>query len=329
LVLVFDSQLLDLVFLVDCTASMGTYIASAQKNITSIVEQISKSSGCNVRFALVTYRDHPPQDTSYVSQVHQFTDNLAQMKTYVDTMRASGGGDGPEAVTDGLFDVNNLVYRPDATRICIFIADAPPHGIEPNGDGFPNGFPNGRDPLQIVREMAQKRIVIYSVACVPAINSYKYAKDFMKAVADISDGQCVSLQNAHLLANIITGGAQEEISLSQLEDDIEIEYNNLPSGLSEDDIVNTIYRKLAAKGTKTAQLQVQTLNESEAPNAHVFVNANSLPDAKAALARGNNPPKKSNTSTSSKPEAVGVATDVITEQQVRRLLNRVRNKKRN
>jgi hypothetical protein len=35
--------------------------------------------------------------------------------------------------------------------------------------------------------------VIYSVSCEPAIGSFKYARDFLKAVADISEGQCISL----------------------------------------------------------------------------------------------------------------------------------------
>jgi len=135
---------------------MGSYIRSAQQNILSIVEQISKSSGCNVQFALSKYRDHPPEETSYVSQVYPFTDNLSKIKEYVDSMSASGGGDGPESVADGLHDCLVLPYRKLATKICIFIADAPPHGIEPNGDNFPNGCPAGHDPLQIAREMASK-----------------------------------------------------------------------------------------------------------------------------------------------------------------------------
>ena len=35
--------------------------------------------------------------------------------------------------------------------------------------------------------------MIYSVSCEPAIGSFKYARDFLKAVADITEGQCISL----------------------------------------------------------------------------------------------------------------------------------------
>lgn len=52
---------LDLVFVMDCTGSMGAYIASATKNICAIVEEIVISEKSDVRIALVEYRDHPPQ----------------------------------------------------------------------------------------------------------------------------------------------------------------------------------------------------------------------------------------------------------------------------
>ncbi len=52
---------LDLVFVMDCTGSMGSYIASATNNIRSIVEEIVVSEKSDIRLALVEYRDHPPQ----------------------------------------------------------------------------------------------------------------------------------------------------------------------------------------------------------------------------------------------------------------------------
>ena len=47
----------------------------------------------------------------------------------------------------------------------VLIADAPPHGLEPSGDGFPNGDPDGRDPLDILRDMTVHGITCYTVGC--------------------------------------------------------------------------------------------------------------------------------------------------------------------
>ena len=52
------------------------------------------------------------------------------------------GGDGPEAVADALDEVRQLEWREKACKICVFIADAPPHGLgdKNSGDGFPDGL---------------------------------------------------------------------------------------------------------------------------------------------------------------------------------------------
>lgn len=51
----------------------------------------------------------------------------------------STGYDTPEAVTDGLNDVLSLSWRTTATKICVFVSDAPPHGLGTHGDKFPRG----------------------------------------------------------------------------------------------------------------------------------------------------------------------------------------------
>ena len=66
----------------------------------------------DVRLALVEYRDHPPQDRTYVTQVHDFTARVAEMKQWLEASRAVGGGDGPEAVADALHDVSLAGFRP-------------------------------------------------------------------------------------------------------------------------------------------------------------------------------------------------------------------------
>ena len=66
----------------------------------------------DVRLALVEYRDHPPQDRTYVTQVHDFTARVAEMKQWLEASRADGGGDAPEAVADALHDVSLAGFRP-------------------------------------------------------------------------------------------------------------------------------------------------------------------------------------------------------------------------
>lgn len=70
----------------------------------------------------------------------------ANIISFINGVSAAGGGDGPEAVLDGLYDsIYKVGWRKDSLRFIFHIADAPPHGKEytgsVGGDGFPSGCP--------------------------------------------------------------------------------------------------------------------------------------------------------------------------------------------
>ena len=109
------------------------------QNIRRIVEEIVAKEKSDVHLALIEYRDHPPQESSFVTRVHDFTASVKKMKTWLEAASASGGGDGPEAVADAWHALLKLNWRENATKICVHIADAPPHGLGLRGDGFPKG----------------------------------------------------------------------------------------------------------------------------------------------------------------------------------------------
>ncbi|CAF3206819.1 unnamed protein product [Rotaria socialis] len=208
-----SSSILDLSFAMDCTGSMGAYIKSATDNIRSIVDEIVSKEMTNIRLALVEYRDHPPQDTTFVTRVHNFTDKVQEMKAWLEQCSAQGGGDTPEAVADALHDILKLSWRSEATKICVLISDAPPHGLKQCDDSFPDGCPLGHDPLKIAREMAEKNITLYVVGVEPPILPYR---EFFMALAHITGGQYVPMMNANLLAQMIIAGVREEISLDRV-----------------------------------------------------------------------------------------------------------------
>ncbi|CAF0796183.1 unnamed protein product [Adineta steineri] len=252
-----DSSILDLVFIMDCTGSMGSYIASATNSIRSIVEEIVVSEKSDIHLALVEYRDHPPQDATFVTRVHDFTAKVSEMKGWLEQCSAQGGGDAPEAVADGLHAALKLSWRENATKICVLISDAPPHGLDPNGDQFPNGCPAGLDPLKIVREMAEKHITLYTVGVEPPIVPYR---DFFMSLAYITGGQYVPMVTAKLLSKVIIGGVREEISLDRLmqeaQADIDREMEKAEKeGLDENAKAQRIGSIFAAKNIRAKQMK--------------------------------------------------------------------------
>lgn len=277
---------LDLVFCLDCTGSMGSYIHSATNSIKAVVEAIVKSEKADLRFALVAYRDHPPQDQSFITKVYPFTKYTAEMKSYLDQLSASGGGDGPEAVTAALNELLTLPWREGAAKQCVFIADAPPHGLERNGDGFPNGDPEGRDPLAITRQLAQMGVCVFPVACEPTLStSYEVAADFFRAVANMTGGIMVPLSEANLLPEVIVGGAAEVLALERI---LASQREAVEQTRGQDDRQRSaaLYDMLKTQGVKTKKLnfdEVYQKSEVAERNQVLLSNAISLQAAKSNL----------------------------------------------
>ncbi|CAF0921793.1 unnamed protein product [Adineta steineri] len=249
---------LDLAFIIDATSSMSGYIKSAQENMRKIIEDIIKSEHCLLNTALILYRDHPPQDSTFVIKVHDFTDDAEEAKTNIDAAAAYGGGDGPEAVAPALHAaVYTLSWRKDAVKIALLIADAPPHGLDINGDGFPNGDPSGHDPVECVALLAERSITLYTIGCEPTITPYR---DFFMALAFKTGGQYIPLANCNDLASIIIGSAREEISmerlLAQVHEEVMREAALRGGPVDETELTRRIHEVMHGDGVKVRRLKV-------------------------------------------------------------------------
>jgi hypothetical protein len=204
---------LDLVFCLDCTASMGSVIKSCQESIVTMVNTLISSEGQDVRFCLIPYRDHHSNE-EYCTKVYPFTRDTAQMLKNVNGQSAGGGGDGPEAVTAALFEAVCLDWRESAAKLVVIMADAGPHGIEDSGDTFPNGDPDGKDPLSIAKEMVSLGITLYSILATGGwARVTPRSQDFFAGVSTITGGQCLNLADTALLSTAIISGARENIDI--------------------------------------------------------------------------------------------------------------------
>src|SRR5215813_11529699 len=85
----------DLCFVVDSTGSMQPFIDAAQRQLLDTTKQLSAKSSVDLRIGLVEYRDHPPQDKSFVTRINQLTADLKRMQRVINRLKADGGGDTP------------------------------------------------------------------------------------------------------------------------------------------------------------------------------------------------------------------------------------------
>ncbi len=155
---------LDLAFVVDTTNSMSGLIADAKQHMVAMVQGLLHAAPVLLRLGIVEYRDHPPQDTTFVYRIHPFTDDMQQAQDTINELAVYGGGDGPESVLDGvLATCKKLQWRSHARRLAVLIGDAPPHGVGAAGDGFPRGCPCGETVSSVTAALEAAGITVYAI----------------------------------------------------------------------------------------------------------------------------------------------------------------------
>jgi Mg-chelatase subunit ChlD len=246
---------LDLVFVVDNTGSMGPYIANVKTKILEIIRTIKKEEMVHrLRVGLVSYRDHPPEETTYVTQKYELSSDTSKIESYVMQMDASGGGDGPEAVSTALQVMNKMEFLNESAKIAVLIGDAPPHGVE-EGDVWPKGTPDGAKWTEEAKRAYGKGIVIHTVGCFPEIASYQKGIETYEKIAADSEGRFIPLEKAELLVNIITGLAVEEIDKLAIQksilEDLGVSMDEFPADEEfTEDKISEIVARVQAKGVK-------------------------------------------------------------------------------
>ncbi len=214
-----DTGALDLVFLIDATGSMGPYIEQVKLRLLDLVHALQQAPLCRcLRLGLVEYRDHPPQDHTFITRVTELTEDVQTVQKAALQMEASGGGDGPEAVTAGLFDVVRLGWRPGAAKTVVWFGDAPPHGVEPRGDGFPGGCPTGNHWYTQAESCREMGVAVYAIGCLPGIQHFEGALPVFQTVAKTSRGSYLPLGQASLLIPLIAGAAQVELDKQRVDE---------------------------------------------------------------------------------------------------------------
>jgi hypothetical protein len=147
---------IDVVFLLDTTASMGGLIEGAKLKIWSIANQmIAAKPRPKLRIGLVAYRDRGDQ---YVTQFFELSEDIDAVYANLQGFRADGGGDGPESVNQALHEaVTRPAWDPgrDVLKVIFLVGDFPPHMDYANDVKYP-----------ITCQQAAKRdIIINTVQC--------------------------------------------------------------------------------------------------------------------------------------------------------------------
>ncbi len=189
------SNVVDIMFVVDATGSMGDEINYLKSELEDIIDKVQSSDNQGIiRLGMTFYRDHGDE---YLVRNFDFTTNIKQVQNNLNQQSAGGGGDFEEAVDEALDNaINQQRWNATATtRLLFLILDAPPH----------------HDPQRIktmqknIEAAAQKGIKIIPVV---ASGIDKNTEFLMRMTAQATNGTYVFLTddsgvgNAHLKPTI-------------------------------------------------------------------------------------------------------------------------------
>ena len=119
---------LDVVFVLDTTGSMGGEIREVQERVRQLAVDLARArDGERLRYGIVAFRD---RGDAYVTLPFDLSEDIGAAETFLSSLTADGGGDGPEsivaAIAAALWEMS--WDRSDGVERQIFlVGDAPPH----------------------------------------------------------------------------------------------------------------------------------------------------------------------------------------------------------
>ncbi|MDD3477994.1 MAG: VWA domain-containing protein [Candidatus Izemoplasmatales bacterium] len=175
------SEMLDIMFVIDTTGSMGDEISYLKAEIANVIAQVQEMlPNVTIRLALLFYRD---DSDAYVTRYYDFSTNISAQQLTLSLQNASGGGDYPEAVDTALNVAMQQAWSDaSSTKLLFHVLDAPPHDDQESMTTFTNA----------IQTAAQQGIRIIPVA---SSGVDKWTEYLLRCEAMMTGGTYVFLTN--------------------------------------------------------------------------------------------------------------------------------------
>ena len=162
---IFKDTNLDIMFIMDLTGSMSTWLNEAKKNIKNIIEEIiDNNPGSKIRMSFIGYRDFLEINEKRKYESQEFTENIEEFNNFLSKLDCSGGGDEPEDVIGALRQALNMNWVSNS-KYAVLVGDAPCHGKKYHNisyDRFHEGDPEG-NLEEVVKKFVDMGITFYCI----------------------------------------------------------------------------------------------------------------------------------------------------------------------
>ena len=154
-----DNNDFDILFIVDATGSMSSYITAAKEETKNISDELLKLYPEKMfKYGYIFYRD--PIDSPYDKhEVIDLTDNVNSFPEKIEKIYATGGGDAPEDWAGAYKLANEKISWRNGTKVIMHLTDAGAHGkLFTKNDKYPE------EEAKLIAELekcAEKKIKIF------------------------------------------------------------------------------------------------------------------------------------------------------------------------
>lgn len=195
---------LDVLFLIDTTGSMSDEIQRVKDTLLSVTKKLRETGKeFDLRYAAVLYKDVGDE---YVTSTHPFTSDIAAFDQALQGVGASGGGDGPESLNQGLAEtVHGVKWRERAAKVAFLIADAEPH----------LDYEDDVSYLESAKDAVARGVRIHAVA---ASGLTPFGTLCFRQIAQYTRGKFIFIEYGSPAASAAAHGVTGEVKSNNLDD---------------------------------------------------------------------------------------------------------------
>jgi len=120
--------LLEIVFSFDTTGSMSSILEEVQGRLQDMIQRL-QADIAGIKIGVIAHGDYCDKNVFYLTKELDFSQNVAELCTFVKNVEGTGGGDPDECYELILRMVKqNFSWSPTSQKVLVMIGDANPHG---------------------------------------------------------------------------------------------------------------------------------------------------------------------------------------------------------
>ena len=167
-----NSKNFDVLYLIDATGSMASYITAAKEETKNIANQLKNIyPDMKFKYGYVFYRD-PIDSLGDIHEIIDLTDDINSLSEKIGKIEAKGGGDEPEDWVGAYKLANEKINWRNGNKVIIHLTDAGAHGkLFTLGDNYPE---EEKKLIDEIEKCAKKKINIFGyIIQEPARNTFE------------------------------------------------------------------------------------------------------------------------------------------------------------